>query len=273
MTDKGIPSSSIDAQFEHFQQMLSSTIAQAQAPVDQQLTNLKRLRKDNQLLTLQNIQLLQNARLLTAVKSLLSTSVAHQNLSKDEVVENVSDSTVSSVLANFADYVDDELMSQLYLKLIYPVNDGKDTNNNNTLVQKSGCDNGKKMLTRRRQKLFGGVLIDPFRYHDCLICPRGFYQETHLRLHYNKDHSLDFGSAPLPSDDVQIKCLQVDRQVSHKCHLCGIHMENLNDLLSHKSLHVDAKFCKYKCPNQECSQTFVLQKELDNHVMCCHKHR
>jgi len=122
------------------------------------------------------------------------------------------------------------------------------------------------VLTRSRRGVKGGVLVNPIKYHDCLLCTAGFYTDKALRHHYKKWHGLDFGDAGLPTDQLQLKCQQVDRQESPKCNICGDDFKSLEEALVHKTnRHVEHKFRRHACPS--CPMRFVLAKELQDHLM------
>ena len=56
--------------------------------------------------------------------------------------------------------------------------------------------------------------------------------EAALRNHYAQKHGLDFGDTPLPTDQVQVDCLRVerDRQTSNRCNICRAAFTNLDQV-------------------------------------------
>lgn len=122
----------------------------------------------------------------------------------------------------------------------------------------------KRVLTRRRRTLKGGDLIDPFKYHDCLRCPKGFYKEAELRQHYSSKHALEFGSAPLPSSELELQSTQTDEQQTTRCFICHLKCASVEELIAHKSHHVDERFTRHRC--DECGQRFVVLDELQAHL-------
>ena len=58
------------------------------------------------------------------------------------------------------------------------------------------------------------------------------HAEAALRNHYAQKHGLDFGDTPLPTDQVQVDCLRVerDRQTSNKCNICRAAFTNLDQV-------------------------------------------
>jgi len=122
------------------------------------------------------------------------------------------------------------------------------------------------VITRSRRGVKGISLVDPFKYHDCLKCKAGYYRELDLRIHYRKKHGLDFGDAGLPTDELQLQCLQTDRQSSTKCNICGVQFKSVDEAMVHKTnSHVDNKFRRHACPS--CPMRFVFAKELQDHQM------
>ena len=89
---------------------------------------------------------------------------------------------------------------------------------------------GPPVTTRRRRLLKGSALTNPFKYPNCLLCKGGFYREAELRAHYKRRHSLDFGEAPLPTSDIQIVCLEKDRQTSNRCSICKAQFKTLQEV-------------------------------------------
>lgn len=65
--------------------------------------------------------------------------------------------------------------------------------------------NPNRPITRLRNAVMGVTLINPFLWDDCLLCKKGYYCEKDLRDHYQKDHQLDFSSAPVPRTHVQLQ--------------------------------------------------------------------
>ena len=89
---------------------------------------------------------------------------------------------------------------------------------------------GPAVTTRRRRLLKGSALANPFKYPNCLLCKGGFYKEAQLRAHYKKRHALDFGDAPLPTSDLQIECLEKDRQTSNRCNICKAQFNTVQEV-------------------------------------------
>jgi len=143
--------------------------------------------------------------------------------------------------------------------------------NNNLLDEKIESKEKKDpRLTRRRKRTIGGSLIDPRKFYVCLICGDKHmdYSISKMKHHYKKSHGYEVGPGPLPKTKSQIEeTIAKDRQKSTTCHLCDAVFDNLDDLLLHKSLHVNPKFCQHKCSVKNCQEAFVLKEHLENHQM------
>ena len=89
----------------------------------------------------------------------------------------------------------------------------------------------------RRQKL-----INPIKYHMCLVCgPKHLdYTKADLLRHYETSHKVSFTLETMP------KCLK-------KCSICLQSFLTENLLLRHKSMHVDPRYFK----NRACPEVFV----------------
>ena len=73
-------------------------------------------------------------------------------------------------------------------------------------------------------------------------------------------HGYDIGPGPLPETKSQLdETITKDRQKSTVCHLCKTVFDNLDDLVLHKSLHINPKFCRHKCSVEDCQEGFVLK--------------
>jgi len=119
------------------------------------------------------------------------------------------------------------------------------------------------MVTRSSRRV---KLINPFAYHNCLLCKAGYYREKHLRHHYKARHSLDFGDARLPKDDLAIQCQQIDRQSSNFCNICSTRFADLEEVMVHKTnCHVPSYFKAHQCTH--CQMRFTLSRELRDHLM------
>jgi Pyruvate/2-oxoacid:ferredoxin oxidoreductase delta subunit len=243
---------------------LASEVASASSSTGQD--ELNRLRKENEALEQSQILLLQQLRLMTAVKVHISNidyeefkplAAMNKRAKKCQASRHLNnDQLLYEVLGEVAEAIDEHLMSGIHVA--------------NMMTSNGDADGKKKTalpMTRNQKKTLGGKLINPFQYYDCLMCSKGFYRDEDLRVHYFKKHDLDFGQATLPNDELQIQCHQVDRQSSTKCYLCQTNCSDVEALRVHKSLHVDSKYCKYKCSH--CTQGFVLRSELTNHSMIC----
>ena len=79
----------------------------------------------------------------------------------------------------------------------------------------------------------GQKLLNPIKYHMCLICgPKHLdYTKTKLLDHYNKGHMANFSLENMP------KSLK-------KCSICGEAFLTEELLLRHKSCHVDPRYFK-----------------------------
>jgi len=150
--------------------------------------------------------------------------------------------------------------------------------NNNLLIEKKEKielkeKTGEKTnprLTRRRRKTVGGSLINPRKFYVCLICGNKHmdYSIQQLKNHYRISHGYELGLGPLPETKSQLEeTVDQHRQKSTTCHLCNTAFGTLDDLLLHKSLHVNPKFCRYKCSIENCQEAFVLKEHLENHQM------
>lgn len=124
-------------------------------------------------------------------------------------------------------------------------------------------------LTRKRQRITGEKLLNPRKFFACLICSNTlFYTENNLKAHYRGSHGKIIGAGPLPVIRSQLEEPQtVDKQISTQCKICNAKFSNVNFLAEHKSLHINPKFCRYKC--EKCPAAFVLEDQLRNHVMIC----
>jgi len=129
-------------------------------------------------------------------------------------------------------------------------------------------------LTRRRRKTVGGSLINPRKFYVCLICGNKHmdYSIQQLKNHYRISHGYELGPGPLPETKSQLEetreTVAQDRQKSTRCSLCKCAVfGTVDDLLLHKSLHVNPKFCRYKCSIENCQEAFVLKEHLENHQM------
>ncbi len=112
----------------------------------------------------------------------------------------------------------------------------------------SSASSQVKRTPLTRSKLSAGAkedLVNPIKYFDCLLCSRSEYDESTLRAHYWKNHKLNFGVAPLPTSREQIDNHQVDDQESTTCYICGHECDSIEELVKHKSKHVNPKFCRY----------------------------
>jgi len=143
---------------------------------------------------------------------------------------------------------------------------------NNNLPMKSFELKDKKdfRLTRTRKRTFGGSLINPIKYYSCLICGDKHldYSIRDLKNHYRISHGYEVGPGLLPVTKSQLEeTIARDRQRSTICHLCNTSFESEDDLLLHKSLHINPKFCRHKCPFENCQEGFVLKEHLENHQM------
>ena len=129
----------------------------------------------------------------------------------------------------------------------------------------------EERMTRNKLKNKGGSFINPRKFYMCSICgPKHLdYNEHMLRHHYRMSHKIQISSGPLPKDKSQLEdAPQRDKQSrSTKCHICGSTCSNLRRLRTHKSLHINPKFCRHKCHG--CTEAFVLEGELRYHQMDC----
>ena len=122
---------------------------------------------------------------------------------------------------------------------------------------------GPSVTTRRRRLLKGSALTNPFKYPNCLLCKGGFYREAELRAHYKRRHSLDFGDAPLPTSDIQIVCLEKDRQTSNRCSICKAQFKTLGEVgargtgCAHCTLQNFGTFS-----TRPCTQGYVLSEQI-----------
>ena len=119
----------------------------------------------------------------------------------------------------------------------------------------------KPPLTRNSRKLNGGCLKNPRKFYDCMLCSRSDYKELTLRRHYVQRHKIRFAAnEPLPKNHKDVEPFL-------KCFICNKVVESPDELIMHKSLHVDPRFGQYKCG--KCNQSFVLEKVMKNHYEAC----
>ena len=87
----------------------------------------------------------------------------------------------------------------------------------------------------------GQKLVNPIKYHMCLICgPKHLdYTKKKLLEHYNNSHMANFSLETMP------KSLR-------KCSICGQAFLTEELLLRHKSFHVDPRYFK----NRTCPEAF-----------------
>jgi len=145
-----------------------------------------------------------------------------------------------------------------------------DENNNLEIEKFKLKDEVEPRLTRRKRKTSGGSIVDPRKFYVCLICGDRHmdYSIQNLKRHYRSSHGYDIGPGPLPETKSQLdETITKDRQKSTVCHLCKTVFDNLDDLVLHKSLHVNPKFCRHKCSVEDCQEGFVLKEHLENHQM------
>lgn len=175
-----------------------------------------------------------------------------------------------------------EVVSSLLREVVQMVEDEDVVHNalskkqsKNKKVKKADKSNSKaRILTRRMKKETGLKLINPRKFYQCLICRKNNrifmeYKESSLKTHYRNSHGIPIlGNEPLPTELSQLEePVQVDQQQSTKCHICNTQFRDLDILREHKSLHVNPKFCRYKC--ERCPEAFVLEGQLQNHLMVC----
>jgi len=145
-----------------------------------------------------------------------------------------------------------------------------DENNNLEIEKFELKDKVEPRLTRGKRKTSGGSIVDPRKFYVCLICGDAHmdYSIQKLKSHYRSFHGYDIGPGPLPETKSQLdETITKDRQKSTICHLCKTFFDNLDDLVLHKSLHVNPKFCRHKCSVEDCQEGFVLKEHLENHQM------
>ena len=74
--------------------------------------------------------------------------------------------------------------------------------------------------------------------------------EADMMMHYKERHELDMPLEAVP-------------RLLQRCHLCKESFACTEYLMAHKSLHVDPKFCQYKC--SKCPKAFVMKKLFIQH--------
>jgi len=252
---------------------------------------LKELKRQNEELELSNISLEEKMRTLKASISFiqdLQAPVRINLLAKGERMQLRSSDGPESPLLSQNDDISREILNQIvstinedkkHLDLVskrdrlisnqkklqspdfgdFMLKNLFDENNNLLIDKKEKTD---PRLTRRKRKTVGGSLIDPRKFYECLICGDKHldYSIQELKNHYRKSHGYEVGPGPLPETKSQLEeTIEKDRQKSTTCHLCNAIFGTLDDLLLHKSLHVNPKFCRYKCSIEDCQEAFVLK--------------
>ena len=121
-------------------------------------------------------------------------------------------------------------------------------------------------------------LVNPINYPMCLICgpKHRDYSDQKLLAHYNTSHKLALTLENMPRTQAEAEMLshykirhELDMTLEtvprllQKCHICQESFACTEYLMAHKSLHVDPKFCQYKC--KECPQAFVMEKLFIQH--------
>jgi len=288
----------VEAQFKAFDAILKSNIAGV--GMAQRLCDQSQLKKENDKLQASVERLEGQFKKWQSVKSYLQ-NVLHGDGNNNEgcqgslgrqqgggflKVDYVDDSLCKLILDQLSDSIDRQVGEEGAPPPPAQVEEEKSQSKvrskpKKTKLTRQKSDSGKAVgvpMTRRSRLLKGSQLVNPktfygstktpIKYPICLLCPRGYYTEAALRNHYAQKHGLDFGDTPLPTDQVQVDCLRVerDRQTSNRCNICRAAFTNLDQVLRHKSnVHLEDKFKRHSC--KECDMKFCLQSELKNHQL------
>jgi len=244
-----------------------------------ELDELKELKRNNEVLELKTILLDQQVRALQASMSFIQTleakgKVAENDIGFNSIRQNV-DEIIREVLCHIIQKIDGDFMSDLMSKSLVDVN-------NNSSIERKNSKKFKKRteqqvetrLTRSKRKTSGGSLLNPRKFYACLICGEKHmdYSPVLLKSHYRVSHGYELGTGPLPVTISQLEeKAHTDCQQSTKCHICGTNFKTLETLILHKSLHVNPKFCRYKCSKSDCTEAFVLKEQLQNHEKVYHQ--
>jgi hypothetical protein len=192
----------------------------------------------------------------------------------DSIGQNVE--VLKEVFSHIIETVEGEFMSDLMSKSLVDVNNNSDfKRRKNPKKSQKGKEQVETRLTRSKRKASGGSLVNPRKFYPCLICGEKKhmdYSPHQLKNHYRDSHGYQLGTGPLPITISQLeeKTAIDSQQSTTKCHICDTNFKDLDTLFLHKSLHVNPKFCRYKCSKENCKEAFVLKVQLQNHEKVYH---
>jgi len=243
-----------------------------------ELDELEELKRNNEALELKTILLDQQVRALQASMSFIQTLDAKNKVTENNIgldsIGQIVDEVVKEVFSHIIQKIDGDFMSDLMSKSLVDVNNNSSNKRKNPKKLKKANKQTETRLTRSKRKTSGGSLLNPRKFYACLICGDKHmdYSPVQLKHHYRISHGYELGTGPLPVTISQLEeKAHTDCQQSTKCHICGNNFKTLDTLILHKSLHVNPKFCRYKCSKSNCNEAFVLKEQLQNHEKVYHQ--
>merc|ERR1711971_306896 len=265
----------IEKRFDSFQSELRKYALESGHAQVEELTEMKR---ENEALEVKTVLLDQQVRTLQASMSLIrNTEIMSKPVNEttenflgfDSIGQNVE--VLKEVFSHIIETVEGEFMSDLIPKSLVDVNNNSDfKGRKNPKKSQKGKEQVETRLTRSKRKASGGFLVNPRKFYPCLICGEKKhmdYSPHQLKNHYRDSHGYQLGTGPLPITISQLeeKPAIGSQQSTTKCHICDTNFKELETLFLHKSLHVNPKFCRYKCSKETCKEAFVLKVQLQNH--------
>lgn len=239
---------------------------------------LNKIRQENEALELKTMILDQQLRTLQAsltfVQNLQNCSPEIKEKQDYTLGKNVE--VFKEVFSDIIDTIEGDI-GNLISKDVVDENNNTDFKRKKSKNLKKGKEQVKveTRLTRSMRKRLGGSLVNPRKFYPCLICGEKKhmdYSKGMLRIHYRDSHGYNLGSGSLPVTRSQLEEEQDTKepQNSTKCHICNTTFKDLDTLFLHKSLHINPKFCQYKCSYENCFEAFVLKEQLQNHEKVYH---
>jgi len=266
----------IEKRFDSFQSELRKYALESGHAQVEELTEMKR---ENEALEVKTVLLDQQVRTLQASMSLIrNTEIMSKPVNEttenflgfDTIGQNVE--VLKEVFSHIIETVEGEFMSDLMSKSLVDVNNNNSDfkGRKNPKKSQKGKEQVETRLTRSKRKASGGSLVNPRKFYPCLICGEKKhmdYSPHQLKNHYRDSHGYQLGTGPLPITISQLeeKPAIDSQQSTTKCHICDTNFKDLETLFLHKSLHVNPKFCRYKCSKETCKEAFVLKVQLQNH--------